>query len=165
MAEIIAIGSDHAGFKAKETVKKILEECGLGWKDYGTRDTASCDYPDYARAVAQSISRGEHKRGIIVCGSGIGVSMTANKVRGIRAALCHNEETARLSRQHNDSNVLCFGERTTEESLIPKIIKAWLEESFEGGRHSRRVDKMEQDRAGESGSWSEKLKNFEAEAR
>lgn len=165
MTEVIAIGSDHAGFQAKDKVKQILEECGLAWKDYGTLNTESCDYPDYARKVAEAVSGGLHERGIIVCGSGIGVSIAANKVRGIRAALCHSEETARLSRQHNNSNILCFGERTTNQSLIAPMVKAWLEEKFEGGRHSRRVDKMEKDRAGESGHWQEKVKSLNESAR
>lgn len=157
MAEVIAIGSDHAGFKAKQVVKEVLESNGLEWKDYGTLSEDSCDYPDFARQVAKAVSRGDHQRGIICCGSGIGVSMVANKVRGIRAALCHNEETATLSRLHNNSNILCFGERTTEENLVPKIIQAWLDGKFEGGRHIKRVDKFEEAREGEPEAWSNEL--------
>lgn len=158
MSETIAIGSDHAGFEGKEKIKSVLEKRGLKWHDFGTFTKDSCDYPDFARAVAESVSNNTYKRGIICCGSGIGVSITANKVRGIRAALCHNTETAKLSRQHNDSNILCFGERTTPKSAIEAIIEAWLDTDFEGGRHQRRVDKIEKPREGESQlQWPEKI--------
>lgn len=158
MNERIAIGSDHAGFKGKEIIKEVLDRRGIAYKDFGTFSMDSCDYPEYARKVAEAVSAGEFGRGIICCGSGIGVSMTANKVRGIRAALCHNEETATLCRQHNDANVLCFGERTIDQALVPGIIEAFLDTAFEGGRHQRRVDKIEAPREGESsGVWRERV--------
>ena len=156
-SKIIAIGSDHAGFEAKQTVKSVLEKNGYKWKDFGTHEKESCDYPDYARTVAKAVSRGDFEKGILCCGSGIGVSMVANKVRGARAALCHNAETAKLSREHNNSNILCFGERTTEPELVPAIIEAWLNTEFEGGRHARRVDKFESPREGEASPWSSML--------
>lgn len=156
MNERIAIGSDHAGFKGKEIIKEVLGKRGIAYKDFGTFSMDSCDYPEYARKVAEAVSGGEFARGIICCGSGIGVSMTANKVRGIRAALCHNQETAALARQHNDANILCFGERTTDPSLVPGIIETFLDTAFEGGRHQRRVDKIETPREGESSEiWRE----------
>ena len=157
MNERIAIGSDHAGFKGKETIKEVLSKRGIDYKDFGIFSMDSCDYPEYARQVAEAVSGGEFTRGIICCGSGIGVSMTANKVRGVRAALCHNEETAALARQHNDANILCFGERTTEPSLVPGIIETFLDTAFEGGRHQRRVDKIETPREGESSEIWRKL--------
>ncbi|MBS2000451.1 MAG: ribose 5-phosphate isomerase B [Cyanobacteria bacterium SZAS LIN-5] len=147
--EKLAIGSDHAGFELKEKIKSILEGMGLGWEDMGTNSTDSCDYPEYARAVADAVSGEKFKRGIICCGSGIGVSIVANKVRGIRAALCHDAVDAETSRQHNDSNVLCLAGRRTSVEESEKIIKTWLETPFEGGRHQRRVDMIEKPRAGE----------------
>jgi ribose 5-phosphate isomerase B len=147
--EKIAIGSDHAGFELKEKIKSILEGMGLGWEDMGTNSTDSCDYPDYARAVADAVSQEKFKRGIICCGSGIGVSIVANKVRGIRAALCHDDVDAETSRKHNDANVLCLAGRRTSVPETAKIIKTWIETEFEHGRHQRRVEKIEHPRAGE----------------
>lgn len=151
MAEKIALGSDHAGFELKEKIKEILNDLNFEWVDLGTNSKESCDYPDFARAVAQAVSHGKCERGILCCGSGIGVSIVANKVRGIRAALCRDEEDARLSRQHNDANVLCLGGRKTTPVDCAKIIKAWLSTDFEGGRHQNRVDKIEKLRGQESG--------------
>lgn len=153
MVQKIAVGSDHAGFEAKEKVKQHLEAEGLEFEDLGTFSKDSCDYPDYARKVAETVAKGECVRGILVCGSGIGVSIVANKVRGVRAALVHDVETAKLCRQHNDSNVLCLAGRTVPVDAIPQIIDAWLETEFEGGRHKTRVDKIEKPRAGEVQSW------------
>ena len=147
--EKIAIGSDHAGFELKEKIKNILEGMNLGWEDMGTKSTDSCDYPDYARAVADAVSEEKVKRGIICCGSGIGVSIVANKVRGIRAALCHDQVDAETSRKHNDSNVLCLAGRRTSIEECEKIIKTWMETEFEGGRHQLRVEKIEKPRAPE----------------
>ncbi|MBS1956799.1 MAG: ribose 5-phosphate isomerase B [Cyanobacteria bacterium SZAS-4] len=147
--EKIAIGSDHAGFELKEKIKKILEGMHFGWEDMGTKSTDSCDYPDYARAVADAVSEDKVKRGIICCGSGIGVSIVANKVRGIRAALCHDEVDAETSRKHNDSNILCLAGRRTSADECEKIIKTWMETEFEGGRHQLRVEKIEKPRARE----------------
>jgi ribose 5-phosphate isomerase B len=149
MTEKIGIGSDHAGFEAKEAIKKFLNDQGIEFVDYGTFSKDSCDYPDYARKVAEAVSTGECTRGILCCGSGIGVSIVANKVRKVRAALCHDVESAKLSRQHNDSNVICFSARTTTATEIESILQAWFSTEFEGGRHKTRVDKIEKPRAGE----------------
>jgi len=150
MAQKVGIGSDHAGFEAKEEIKKYLTEEGIEFEDFGTFSKDSCDYPDYARKVAESVSKGECERGILCCGSGVGVSIVANKVRGIRAALVHDVEAAKLSRQHNDSNVICFAGRTTPVPTIREMLDAWLATEFEGGRHKTRVDKIEKPRAGEA---------------
>lgn len=139
----IAIGSDHAGFNLKNTVKKYLEEKGYEVKDFGTYSSDSCDYPVYAKAVANSVASGESEKGILCCGSGVGVSIVANKVKGIRAVLARESLTAKLSRNHNDSNVLCLGERITGEALAFDIIDTWLASEYEGGRHQRRIDMME----------------------
>lgn len=150
MAQRVGIGSDHAGFEAKEAIKRYLSQEGIEFEDFGTFSTDSCDYPDYARKVAEAVSKGLCERGILCCGSGIGVSIVANKVRGVRAALCHDAETAKLSRQHNDSNVICFAARTTPVTTIEETLKQWFDTQFEGGRHKTRVDKIEHPRAGES---------------
>ncbi len=142
----IALGSDHAGFELKEKIKKILESLDLVWEDLGTTSSDSCDYPDYARAVAEAVSQGKSSRGIICCGSGIGVSIVANKVRGIRAALCHDQEDAVTSRKHNDANILCLAGRRTDVEQCEKVIRAWMSTEFEGGRHQRRVERIEKPR-------------------
>lgn len=138
----IALGSDHAGFELKEKIKKYLNFLGDEFKDFGAFNRESCDYPDYAKKVARGVSSGKFDRGILFCGSGIGMSMAANKIRGIRASLCYNEETARLAREHNDANVLCIGARLTKEKLAKKIVKIWLETKFSRGRHRKRVKKI-----------------------
>lgn len=145
----IALGSDHAGFELKQAVKEILAAEKLEVEDFGTFSLESCDYPDYARQVATAVSKGDCAKGILVCGSGIGVSIVANKVRRVRAALVHDIEVAKLSRQHNDSNVLCLAGRSTSVDQAREIIKVWLSADFEGGRHERRVNKIEMPRAGE----------------
>lgn len=139
----IAIGSDHAGFKLKERIVQYLKEKNIEVKDFGTYDENSCDYPDYAKSVAQNVASGEFNKGILVCGSGIGVSITANKAKGIRAALCWNLSTAASSRSHNDANILCLAQRQTEEKLALEMVDVWLSTEFEGGRHQARVDKIE----------------------
>ncbi len=149
MVQKVGIGSDHAGFEAKEAIKKFLTDENIEFVDYGTFSKDSCDYPDYARKVAEAVSTGECERGILCCGSGIGVSIVANKVRKVRAALCHDVESAKLSRQHNDSNVICFSARTTPPDEIESMLKAWFTTAFEGGRHKTRVEKIEKPRAGE----------------
>jgi len=138
----IAIASDHAGYPQKEAIKPLLRELGLEFEDLGTLSEASVDYPDYAEKVAVAVAKGEVDQGLLVCASGTGMAITANKVPGVRAAVAWSEETARLAREHNDANVLALGARTTPVSDIPKIIKAWFEASFEGGRHMKRVDKI-----------------------
>ena len=142
MIKKIAIAADHAGYEEKEKIKKTLDELGVEYEDLGTNSTESVDYPDYAEKVGKAIENGEVEQGILVCGSGIGIAIAANKMHGIRAAQAWNEETARLARQHNDANVLSIGARVTPEEEIPKIIKAWFEADFEGGRHERRVEKI-----------------------
>jgi ribose 5-phosphate isomerase B len=142
MTKKIAIGSDHAGFQEKENLKKTLDELGVEYEDVGTFSTDSVDYPDFAQKVGEKIERGEAEQGILVCGSGIGVAIAANKMRGVRAAQAWNEETARLARQHNDANVLTIGARVVPEEEIPKIVRAWFDADFEGGRHQNRVEKI-----------------------
>lgn len=139
---MIALASDHAGFEYKEKIKKILEDLHLEYKDFGAFDSMSSDYPDYVYPAALAISRGECDRGIMVCGSGIGVDMVANKVKNVRSALCTSVEMAELSRRHNDANVLSIGERLTEWEVVKEMVMVWLNTNFEGGRHQRRIDKM-----------------------
>lgn len=139
----IAIGSDHGGYEYKEQIVSHLKEKGYECVDVGTYSTDSCDYPVIARAVTTKITTGEADRGILICGTGIGMSIVANKVKGIRAALCGDTFSARASRAHNNSNVLCLGERVIGINLAMDIVDIWLESKFEGGRHQRRVDMME----------------------
>lgn len=138
----IALASDHAGFSEKEKLKPLLTELGVEYFDLGTTSEASVDYPDYARKVAEEVAAGKVDQGLLVCGSGTGMAITANKVPGVRAAVAWSEEIARLARQHNDANVLALGSRTTPEGEIPKILRAWFETAFEGGRHAQRVQKI-----------------------
>ncbi len=139
---MIALASDHAGFALKERVKELLEEMGLTYRDFGTNSTASVDYPDFGYAAAEAVSRGDCDRGILVCGSGIGMSIVANKAEGVRAAECLTPEAATLARQHNDANVLTMGERLVDWDTARRIVEVFLTTSFEGGRHQRRVDKI-----------------------
>lgn len=140
----IAIGSDHAGFEEKEKLKNTLDQLGVEYTDMGTNSTESVDYPDYARKVGEAVADGEYEKGILVCGSGTGMAIAANKVPGVRAAVAWNEEIARLSRQHNDTNVLSLAARFIPDEEQEKIVKTWLETDFEGGRHAARVEKIEQ---------------------
>ena len=139
----IALASDHAGFSEKEKLKPLLQDMGLEVDDLGTISEDSVDYPDYARKVAEEVADGRADQGLLVCGSGTGMAITANKVRGVRAAVAWSEETARLARQHNDANVLAIGARTTPAEQIPGIVRAWFNTNFEGGRHADRVAKIE----------------------
>jgi ribose 5-phosphate isomerase B len=138
----IAVACDHRGFEAKELIKSLLQRAGYEVIDFGTNESKSCDYPDYGIPAAKSVAGGETQRGILVCGSGIGMSITANKIRGIRAALCHDELSAQMSRKHNDANMLCLPSMVINDTLISRIVEIWLNTEFEGGRHSRRVQKM-----------------------
>lgn len=138
----IALASDHAGYAEKERLKALLSDLGLEFDDLGTSSEASVDYPDYARAVAEQVAAGRVEHGLLVCGSGTGMAITANKVPGVRAAVAWSEETARLARQHNDANVLAIGARTTPPADIPNIVRAWFSTDFEGGRHVARVQKI-----------------------
>ena len=140
----IAIGSDHGGWKLKEEVKKYLENEGYDFKDFGTGDSNSCDYPDFGLPVAEAVARGEKDRGILICTTGIGMSITANKVPGVRAALCDNSEIARLSREHNDANILVLSAKMAEDKIID-ILKTWLKTDFSRDeRHVRRLKKVKQ---------------------
>ena len=141
--KMIAIGSDHAGFEFKNRICKLLNELGEKYIDFGTLSTESCDYPDYAKSVAESIIKKQCDRGILICGSGIGMSISANRHKGIRAALCWAEEIAKVSRTHNDANVLVIGERVIPWIETEKIVKVWLKTEFEGGRHINRINKMD----------------------
>ncbi|OPY90957.1 MAG: Ribose-5-phosphate isomerase B [Syntrophus sp. PtaU1.Bin208] len=142
MAQTIIIGADHAGFFLKETIKSFLEERGWVVSDIGTDSEASVDYPDFGAVVAKSVASGLFSRGILVCGSGVGMAIVANKFPGIRAAVCLDTETARLSRLHNDANVLIFAGRKTDPETARQIAEVWLETPFEGGRHQGRLDKI-----------------------
>ena len=141
---MIAIGSDHGGFELKNALIKHLEQRGLAYKDFGTYSEASCDYPAYARAVANAVASGECERGILICGTGIGVSITANKVPGIRAALCGDCFSAEATRQHNDANILCMGARVVGAGLALKIADTFLDTPFSNDpRHIRRISQIE----------------------
>jgi ribose 5-phosphate isomerase B len=141
--ETILIGSDHAGFSLKAFLKEVMEQDGLQVVDVGCAADISCDYPDYARLLCERIHSGEAARGVLICGTGLGMSMAANRFRGIRAALCTSEYQARMSRAHNDANVLIIGGRVTGVEMALSILRTWLETSFEGGRHQRRIDRIE----------------------
>ncbi len=137
-----AIGSDHGGYELKQVVMAHLKERGVEFRDYGTFSTDSCDYPDYGEAVARAVASGECERGIVVCGTGIGISIAANKVHGIRCALCGDCYSAEKSREHNDANMLALGGRVLGEGLALKIVDAFLDTEFAGGRHARRLAKI-----------------------
>ena len=140
----IAIASDHAGFEYKEEIGKLLKRLGHEVRDFGTNSTASVDYPEFIRPAAEAVAHGECERGIVLGGSGNGEAMSANKVRGIRCALAWNLESAKLSRMHNDANVLSLGQRMMPLELALEIVKVWLETPFEGGRHVKRIAMLEQ---------------------
>ena len=139
---MIALACDHGALALKESVKKHLTEIGLDFKDFGTYTADSCDYPDYAAPAARAVASGECDRGIVMCTTGIGVSMVANKIKGIRCALLSDKMSARLTRQHNDTNMMALGAGVVGEKLAMEIIDTWLETDFEGGRHQRRIDKL-----------------------
>ena len=138
----IAVCSDHRGFRGKECVRGMLLRAGHTVQDFGCNDGTSCDYTDFAIPAAQSIAGGANEAGIMICGTGIGMSITANKVAGVRAALCHDELTAELARKHNDANVLCLPADLVGEELIRRVIEVWFHTPFEGGRHQRRLAKI-----------------------
>ena len=141
---MIAIGSDHGGFRLKQVIMKHLESRGEEYYDFGTYSEESCDYPDYGRAVAEAVADGRFERGILICGTGIGISITANKVHGIRAALCGDCFSAEATRQHNDANILALGARVVGEGLALKIVDTFLDTPFSNDeRHIRRIAKIE----------------------
>ncbi len=138
----IAVGSDHAGFALKEQLAGELRDLGHEVLDLGAHSTDRVDYPDFGAAVGRSVAGGDADLGVCVCGSGIGIAMAANKVPGVRAATVHDATSARLTRQHNDANVICLGERLTGPEVASEAMRAWLDAEFEGGRHAGRVDKL-----------------------
>jgi ribose 5-phosphate isomerase B len=138
----IALGNDHRGFEMKTRLVNLLERLGHEAIDFGANGSESVDYPDFTFRVAQAVSRQEVDRGILVCGTGIGMCIAANKVKGVRAALCHDNITAEMSRRHNDANVLCLSSDLLGEELMELMVKTWLDTEFEGGRHARRVEKI-----------------------
>jgi ribose 5-phosphate isomerase B len=138
----IAIGCDHGGFPMKQEVLKYLESKGISYKDFGTYSTESCDYPTFAEAAARAVSSGECDKGIVVCTTGVGVSICANKVKGIRCALCSEPLSAEMTRRHNDANMLAIGGALIGVNMMQRIVDVFLDTEFEGGRHQRRVDAM-----------------------
>lgn len=138
----IAVGSDHAGFGLKQATLSLLSELGHTYEDFGCHDTSSVDYPDIAVPLAEAVSQGKFERGILICSTGVGMSIAANKIHGIRAALCHDTFSARRSREHNDANILCMGEWVAGKGLAREIVMAYLDSDFVGGRHARRVEKV-----------------------
>lgn len=138
----VAIGCDHAGMAMKNEITPILEELDIEWEDFGTKSEESCDYPDYGEKVSDAVSKGSVDRGILVCGTGIGMSIVANKFPGVRAALCHEDYSAKMSRLHNDANLLVLPGRIIDSSTAGEIVKTWFKTDFEGGRHQRRLDKI-----------------------
>jgi ribose 5-phosphate isomerase B len=139
----LLIAADHGGFELKERLKQTLDRLGVGYEDLGTSSTDSVDYPDLGHAAARAVSRGEAERALLVCGTGLGMSMTANRHRGVRAALVYDEETARLAREHNDANVLALGGRFLDPDRAERILEIWLQTPFQGGRHDRRIRKID----------------------
>ncbi len=137
------IATDHAGFAIKEEVKEIVSSLGHEIVDLGTNSPERVDYPDFAHKLSKKVLEDKGSFGILICGTGIGMSLAANKHKGIRAALCHDAYTAKMAREHNDANVLCFGQRVVGLGVIESIIKSWCESEFEGGRHAQRVQKIE----------------------
>ncbi|MTD30849.1 ribose 5-phosphate isomerase B [Planomicrobium sp. YIM 101495] len=138
----IAISSDHGGNNLRKEIVRLLDEMGIEYKDFGPQTDDSVDYPDYASPVAQGVAAGEYDRGILICGTGIGMSIAANKVKGIRCALVHDLFSAKATRGHNNSNVLAMGERVIGPGLATEIARTWLTEEFEGGRHETRIQKI-----------------------
>ena len=141
---MIAIGCDHGGINLKSAIMKKLDEMGESYKDFGTYTAESCDYPDIAKAVCGAIVSGECEKGILICGTGIGMSMAANKVKGIRAAHVTDTFSARMTKEHNDANVICMGERITGVEIAVEMVEAYLKAEFQGGRHAIRVGKIEE---------------------
>jgi len=138
----IALGSDHAGYDLKEQIKAYLKQRNIEVHDFGCDTKESVDYPDYAQLVAQSVSKGENNEGILVCGTGIGMSITANKIQGIRAALVHDSFGAKMSREHTNANILVLGAKFVKDEELNEIMDEWFTHKFEGGRHERRIDKI-----------------------
>jgi ribose 5-phosphate isomerase B len=138
----IALGADHRGYSAKCHIKAVLQELGMTVRDFGTDSTKATDYPDPAGAASSAVQTGDCELGILFCGTGIGMSITANKLHGIRAALCHDELTAEMARRHNNANVLCLPADLVGDALMRRIVEVWMKTPFEGGRHQARIDKI-----------------------
>lgn len=138
----VAIASDHGGVNIREEIKQLMDELHIPYEDFGCECSTSVDYPDYALPVAEKVANGEFDRGILICGTGIGMSIAANKVKGVRCALVHDVYSAKLTRQHNDSNILAMGERVIGPGLAREIAEVWLTSEFEGGRHENRIGKI-----------------------
>ncbi len=148
----IALGSDHRGFEVKRRIATVLQQMGHEVEDVGPNSKDSVDYPDYAFKVAMAVSEGRAQRGVLICGTGIGMCIAANKVKGVRAAPCHDSITAEMSRRHNDANVLSLSADLLGEELIERMLRIWLETEFESGRHARRVEKITLFETGEKGA-------------
>ena len=144
MGKKVALAADHAGYEEKEKIKRTLDEMGVEYVDMGTNSTDSVDYPDYAKKVAEAVSHGDVEQGLLVCGSGTGMAIAANKVKGARAAVAWNPDIARLAREHNDANILSLPARFMSDEEAGKVLKAWFDARFEGGRHAKRVDKIKE---------------------
>lgn len=141
---VIALASDHGGLRLKQAICQLLKQRDIEFFDFGVADESSVDYPDYALKVAEAIAAGKNERGILICGTGIGMSIAANKVKGIRAALVHDEFTARMSKEHNNANILVLGGRVLDEKTATRLVEIWLDSCYEGGRHQGRLDKIHQ---------------------
>ncbi|GIN57190.1 putative sugar phosphate isomerase YwlF [Lederbergia ruris] len=152
----VALASDHGGIHIREVIRELLEELGIEYQDFGCDCETSVDYPDYAMPVAEKVANGEFDRGILICGTGIGMSISANKVKGIRCALVHDVFSAKMTRLHNNSNMLAMGERVIGAGLASEIAKTWLLTEFEGGRHQNRIEKINKYEEIEASSGSEK---------
>jgi len=144
MGNKVALAADHAGFEEKEKIKRTLDNLGIEYIDMGTTSTDSVDYPDFAKKVGDAVSKGEVDSGLLVCGSGTGMAIAANKVKGVRAAVAWNPDIARLAREHNDANILSLPARFMSDEEAAKVLKAWFDARFEGGRHAKRVEKIEE---------------------
>ena len=141
---MIALGCDHGGYALKVEIIKYLEEEGVPYRDFGTYSTDSCDYPVYGEAVARAVASGECEKGLLFCGTGVGISLAANRVKGIRAVNCSEPYSAQMSRRHNDANILCLGGRVVGPGLAQQIVSVWLNTEFDGGRHARRVSMLDE---------------------
>ena len=166
----VCIGADHRGIELKEKIKELLKEEGIEFEDFGAHTKSSVDYPDFALSVAQAVAKGEYDRGILICNTGIGMSVTANKIKGVYAALCLNKEMAELSRKHNDANVLTLGAAYVEPTEAVDIVRTWLNTDFEGGRHTKRVNKVKEIENNlvereEVQKWQKEARRWQKEAR
>lgn len=163
----VAIGADHRGVELKSKIKEFLEVEKIEVEDFGTQTKKACDYPDFGFMVAERVAKGDFDYGVLICNTGLGMSITANKVKGIRAALCINEKLAEYARRHNDANILVIGAEFVDAELAKKVIKTWIETRFEGERHNRRLDKIKafESKFVDKELWERELKHWQQEAR